>query len=84
MQKKRNQNIQNQIDRANLILNELRPNVTAQDRDDAQKVLDLSPATVDRYLLGQAKKINIALDLIEFLQKRIVDREKKLNGALIQ
>jgi hypothetical protein len=81
MSSDKKQNIQTQLDRANAILNDLRPNVTAQDREDAQKELDLSPATVNRYILGEGKRIDTALDLIEFFQKRIKGREKKLAGA---
>jgi hypothetical protein len=76
-----NQNTGSQIDRANNILLQLKPNVTAQDREDAQKELNLGEATVNRYLLGEGRKVETALDLIEFFQKRIEDREKKLLDA---
>lgn len=76
-----NQNTPTQIERANNILLDIKPNVTAQDREDAQKELELGEATVNRYLIGEGKKIDTALALIEFFQGRILERERKLQGA---
>jgi hypothetical protein len=69
---------ESQLEKANAILNELRPNVTSKDREDAQKKLDLSAPTVNRYLLGEAKNIDTAIRLIQFFKKRIEDREREL------
>lgn len=80
MASKENQ-ITSQLEKANSILIGLKPNITTQDREAAQKELDLGEATVNRYLLGTGKKIHTALDLIDFLKKRIADRERKLAGA---
>jgi hypothetical protein len=59
----------------------LRPDITSQDREDAQKELNLSEPTVTRYLNGEAKKIDTALDLIQFFKGKISERERKLQGA---
>jgi transcriptional antiterminator len=81
MSTEKNQNIPTQIERANTILLDLKPNVTAQDREDAQQELNMGEATVSRYLTGEGKKIETALGLIEFFQRRILERERKLEGA---
>lgn len=81
MVNKINQNNPSQIEKANAILIDLRPNITPQDRDEAQKELNLSEPTITRYLNGEAKKIETALDMIEFFQRRILERDKKLQGA---
>lgn len=76
-----NQNTPTQLDRANAILLDLKRDITTQDREEAQKELDLGEATVSRYLIGEGKKIETVLALIEFFRKRIEDRDKKLEGA---
>lgn len=81
MNNKPNRNNLSQLERANAILVDLRPNITPQDREEAQKELNLSEPTVTRYLLGYSKKIDTALGLIQFFQKRISDREKKLQNV---
>jgi hypothetical protein len=81
MVNKINQNNPSQIEKANAILIDLRPNITPQDRDEAQKELNLSEPTITRYLNGEAKKIETALDMIEFFQRRILERDKKLQGV---
>ena len=73
--------LESQLERANAILQELRPNVTEQDRKDAIKELDLSEPTVKRYLLGDAKNIDTALLLIGFFKGRIAKRELALKAA---
>lgn len=78
MVNKSKQNTQSQLERANAILIDLRPNITPEDRDEAMKKLDLSVPTLSRYLNGEAKKIGTALNLIEFFNEKISDREKKL------
>ncbi|MFL5809222.1 MAG: hypothetical protein ACJ749_06845 [Flavisolibacter sp.] len=80
MVNKSKQNAQSQLERATAILIDLRPDITSEDRDEAMKKLDLSEPTLSRYLNGEAKKIGTALNLIEFFQKRISDREKKLDA----
>lgn len=78
MKSKVTQNAKTQIDKANGLLLELVPEITATDRDMAQKELDLSEPTITRYLNGKAKKIDTALELIKFFKKRIADRERAL------
>lgn len=76
-----NQKTTSQLDRANNVLLELKRDVTTQDRDEAQRELNLGQATVNRYLIGEGKKIDVAMLLIEFFQKRISDRDRKLKSV---
>jgi hypothetical protein len=76
---KEKQKAPTQIEKAAAILKELYPNITATDRDEATKELELSEPTVNRYLTGHVKKVETAIDLIEFFKKRINEREKKLD-----
>jgi hypothetical protein len=69
-----------QIDKANAILLELKPNITTTDREEAQKELELSMPTIIRYLNGDAKKIDTAMVLIGFFKERIQKREKELTA----
>ncbi len=69
---------ENQISTANNILKQLRTNITAQDKEAAIQGLELGEATVTRYLNGEAKKIETALDLIKFFRGRIADRDREL------
>lgn len=70
--------IETQLEKANAILTQLNPNITAQDRVDAQKELELSEPTVKRYLIGQAKEIDTAIRMINFLRGRIKQRDEAL------
>lgn len=80
MTAKKNQNTTlSQLDKANLVLQGLRKDVTTEDREAAMQELDgFSEPTISRYLNGEAKKIHKALELIRFFKKRIGDREREL------
>lgn len=66
-----------QIKKANDVLLELKPNISTEDREAAENVLDLGVNTVNRYLTGKAKKLDIALKLIKFFKQRIKEREQE-------
>lgn len=76
----KNQNKQlTQLDKANLVLQGLRKDVTTEDREAAINGLDgFSEPTISRYLNGEAKKIHKAMELIRFFKNRIADREREL------
>lgn len=71
-----------QLDKANEVLKGLAINVTKSDKLQAHSRLKLSIRwTIEPYLIGEAKDLDIAMRLIEFFQKRIEDRNKKLSAA---
>jgi hypothetical protein len=66
-----------QMEKANDVLEqELKANVTSEDRQAAVTELDFSLFTVATYLTGKGKNLDTAMKLIEFFRKRISDREK--------
>lgn len=68
-----------QLDKANQVLKDMAINVTAEDRNDAMKELDIKArSTVWVYLNGKGQDLGTAMKLIEFFQPRISDRNKKL------
>lgn len=71
-----------QLDKANEVLKGLAINVTVGDKDAAHKKMKVSIRwTIDPCLRGEAKDLDLAMRMIEFFQKRIEDRDRKLEGA---
>lgn len=70
-----------QLDKAILVLKGLVVNITSDDRAEAEKKFDLHQVTISRYLKGTGTDLDTAMKLIDFFQKRIEDRERKLQGA---
>jgi len=64
-----------QLEKANEALMELRPNITATDRQEALK-RGFGIATVKNYLIGKGSNLDTAVRLLQFFRKRIEDREK--------
>lgn len=56
-------------------------NLTAQDKLDAMKELEISRPTLDKYLHGNAVKIETATKLIQFFEIRIQERKNELQVA---
>lgn len=57
------------------ILKSMKPDITATDRDDCLKQLDISEPTLKRYLLGSIGDNDKAAQLIKFFKKRIEQRD---------
>ena len=70
-----------QLDKANVVLKGLATSVTTDDRKTAEKKLGISRYSIVIYLKGEGKSLDTAMSLIEFFQKRIEDRDKRLEGA---
>lgn len=67
-----------QLTKATEILQELRKNVTTQDRKDAVKDFDLSDVTISNYLNGHARNLDTAERLIVFFRNRVNRRNELL------
>jgi hypothetical protein len=72
--------IKTQLDQANELLKELAINVTSEDKKEAEK--KYSRFTIATYLKGEAKDLDIAVDLIGIFKKRIQERDKLLKKAV--
>lgn len=57
-------------------LKELAGNVTEEDRLTAALELHCSYTTITRYLGGKVKKIDFGIKLLQFLNKRVQERQK--------
>lgn len=77
---KYNQN--NQFHKAGEILTKLKPLVSAQDRKDCIKELQLSDTTIISYLKGKVSDLGTAERIIVFFSERIDRREKLFNQTL--
>lgn len=73
-----NISVATQIGQANEILIQLAGSVTAQDRKDAIKDLDVSELTIRRCLRGEAANLDTALRLIQFIRERVKARTELL------
>jgi hypothetical protein len=79
MESKKHQNNQvSQLDKAKAVLCGLKADISAEDREAAANELKLGSATVKRYLIGEVKKLDVALRLIRFFRGRIEKREREL------
>lgn len=68
-----------QLERANEVLvSEIYPAVTTEDRKEAMKELEVSEFTVVQYLKGRGKNLDTGIKLIGFFRKRISIREKAI------
>lgn len=54
-------------------------NITVSDRSDSLQECDITRPTLDRYLRGDIVKIDTAMGLIKFFDKRISARVKELS-----
>ncbi len=59
-------------------LKALEPNVTKDDRKQAQEKFKISNATVSRYLNGEGPNSDLSADLIIFFRSKIEKRNKAL------
>jgi hypothetical protein len=60
-------------------LQELKVDITKDDRDKAVSQLGLTIQTISHYLNGRVRQNDTAAKLIEFFSKRIARRDKVLN-----
>lgn len=65
------------LEAANEALAEMAPNISASDRREAPG----SVATIVKYLKGDGKDLDTAMELLQFFRKRIEDRRKVINEA---
>lgn len=59
-------------------LKRLSPDVTAEDRIEAVNLLDVSSATVVRYLNGEVRNNDLAASMITMFRRKISLRDKVL------
>ncbi len=57
------------------LLTELEPDVCLKDRQEAAKEFKLTPTAVKSYLNGKIENADIALDLLIFLNSRLIHRQ---------
>lgn len=70
-----------QLDKANAVLMGLSSDITSSDRKAAEEELNYTRFTIATYLKGEGKDLDITMIFVEFFQKRIEERNKKLAGA---
>jgi hypothetical protein len=68
------ENSQTQLEKVNVALMALYPNITTSDRREAP----YSEFTVVQYLKGRGKDLETAMSLLQFFTKRIDGREKQI------
>lgn len=78
METKKQQKADTQHDRARQVLADLKPDVTAADRKCAAKHFGVHELTVHRYLNGDVRRLEFAVDLIRLFRARIAEREKQM------
>ncbi|WP_143157397.1 hypothetical protein [Cnuella takakiae] len=71
-----------QLDKVNNAFIAISSDVTAEDKKAAQLELTVSRYTVNSYLKGEAKDIELAMNLLKFFKKRIAARDKELTKAM--
>lgn len=70
------ENGQTQLEKANTQLVAIYPNVTTSDREAAKNLY--SEFTIVQYLKGRGRNLDTAVTLLDFLRKRIEDRERAI------
>jgi len=70
-----------QIKNGNDALVLLKNMITAGDRKAAMKTFSMNAATLSRYLHGQGRNIDRIDGLLQFFNKRIEERNKRLGDA---
>lgn len=65
-------------------LKTLEPEITAEDRKEAETTLKVSAPTIHKYLNGDVPKPEFGLLLFEFFKGRISDRMERIRAALGQ
>lgn len=68
------------INASAMVLKSLSLNVTSEDRQAAEDELGVSKSTQSRYLNGNVKKINVAVDLIRFYKNQIRKRKQAIRA----
>lgn len=66
----------NQLERLLDVLEEIKPDVTAEDKEKAAIKFNIHVRTVGRYLNGLGADSDIAANLIFFFKDRIAQRDK--------
>lgn len=77
MPKEININIKELLKEKILLLNK---NVTPEERAEAEKVIEISRPTLEKYLSGDIVKIETATRLVKFLNKKVQKRLTEING----
>lgn len=61
-----------------VLITEIKPKVTTEDRKAAMQELEVSVTTLVEYLKGRGRSLDTGIKMIEFFRKRIELREKVL------
>lgn len=61
-----------------VLTQEIYPSVTTEDRRAAMEELEIGQFTLIQYLKGRVTNLDTAMKLIQFLRRRIEDRQKEL------
>lgn len=59
-------------------LDELKPNITREDRRALRQHLNLTQSTISKYLGGRVMSVETGLDILQYLTSRITEREDRL------